>query len=157
MVKLIPLGYGSIGFPVFNFICLLFCSFIKKQYWPFFNLKKYHAISYVIYPRGIWVRISSTFSVRPTLLKPAYFTSTFLSQLYFDPNFISTFLSQLYFDLFGQTLLLPLYFNKKSRFDKRSKYRGRSKRVEVQKGGRRYENGRSTEKVKLIRTREYRS
>ena len=41
-----------------------------------------------------------------------------------------------HFDFFGKTLLRPkLYFstNKKSRFDKRSKYRGRSKEVEVQK------------------------
>ena len=68
-----------------------------------------------------------------------------------------------YFDFFGQTLLRPkLYFdlcfstNKKPRFDKRSKYRSRSKEFEVKRTkyrkGRRYDNGRSTEKVKLMRT-----
>mgnify|MGYP000124864948 CR=1 FL=1 len=80
------------------------------------------------------VRISSTFSVlRPfSYLRPV---------LYFDPPTLLR--PKPYFDLFGQTLLTtktllrPLYFdlcfstNKKSRFDKRSKYRGRSKRVEV--------------------------
>ena len=85
------------------------------------------------------VRISSTFFISsaftvlrpPTLVRP---------KLYFDLNFTSTFLAKLYFDLFGQTLLRPkLYYNlyvstnKKSRFDKRSKYRGRSKRVEVKR------------------------
>ena len=81
--------------------------------------------------------------------------------LYFDP---STLLGpKLYFDFFSQTLLRPkLYFdlyvltNKKSRVDKRSKYRTRSKRVEVKSSkyrkGRRYENGRSKEKVELMRT-----
>ena len=67
------------------------------------------------------------------------FTSTFLSQVYFDffcHNFTSTFLSQVYFDLFGQTLLRPkLNFstNKKSSFDKMSKYRGRSKEFKVKR------------------------
>ena len=47
---------------------------------------------------------------------------------------------RLYFDFFGQALLRPkvyfdLYFstNKKSRFDKRSKYRGRGKEGEVER------------------------
>jgi len=61
------------------------------------------------------VRISSTFSVlRPTDFLPL----------------------KPYFDFFDQTLLRPrLYFstNKKSRFDKMSKYRGRSKRVDVER------------------------
>ena len=64
-----------------------------------------------------WIRISSTFSVlRPTLLR------------LFSPNFTSTSLvrPKLYFDLYFST-------NKKSRFDKMSKYRGRSKDIEVQK------------------------
>ena len=69
----------------------------------------------------------------PTLLRPKlYFevnlTSTFLAKLYFDQNFTSTSLlrPKLYFDLYFST-------NKKSRFVKRSKYRGRSKRVEVKR------------------------
>ena len=68
--------------------------------------------------------------------------STHRPKLYFDLNLTSTFLTKLYFDLnFTLTSLLrqKLYFdlcfstNKKSRFNKSSKYRGRRKRVEVQR------------------------
>ena len=91
----------------------------------------------------IGVRISSTFSDRPTLLLPKiYFdlnlTSTFLSQLYFDLNFTSTLLSQLYFELnFTSTFSAKLYLDQNFTSTsllrpKLSKYRGRSKRVEVE-------------------------
>ena len=74
----------------------------------------------------IRVRISSTFSV----LRPFSYLRPFL---YFDPPTLLR--PKLYFDLYFST-------NKMPRFDKRSKYRN----------GRRYENGRSTEKVELMRT-----
>jgi len=71
----------------------------------------------------------------PTLLLPKLYFDLNLTST-FCHNFTSTFLSQLYFDLFDQTLLRPkLYFdlcfstNKKSRFDKRSR---RSTKFEVQ-------------------------
>jgi len=62
-----------------------------------------------------------------------------IHRLYFDLNLSSTFLAKLYFDLYFST-------SKKSRFEI-----GRSTKVEVERSkyrkGRRYENGRSTEKV----------
>ena len=118
--------------------------------------------------------------VSPKLYFDLNFTSTFLAKLYFGLNFSSTFLTKLYFGLnFTSTFLAKLYFglrlayfdlftstktvlrpvfstNKKPRFYKRSKYRSRSKADEVERSkyrkGRRYENGRSTEKVELMRT-----
>jgi len=79
--------------------------------------------------RGQRVRISSTYSI----LWPFSYIRPFL---YFDPPTLLR--PKPYFDFFGQTLVRPklyfdLYFstNKMSRFDKRSKYRGPSKRVEL--------------------------
>jgi len=81
--------------------------------------------------------------------------------LYFDPPTLLR--PKPYFNFFGQTLLRPklyygLYFsiNNNSRLDKRSKYASRSKEVEIERSkyrkGRRYENGRSTEKVELMQS-----
>ena len=76
-------------------------------------------------------------SVGFSVLRPTDFTST---KILLRPK--------LYFDLYFST-------NNKSRFEKRSKYRGRSKDGEVERSkyrkGRRYENGRSTEKVERMR------
>jgi len=77
-------------------------------------------------------------SVGFSVLRPTDFTST---KILLRPK--------LYFDLYFST-------NNKSRFEKRSKYRGRSKDGEVERSkyrkGRRYENGRSTEMIELMRT-----
>ena len=71
----------------------------------------------IVSPHLARVRISSTFSV----LRPFSYLRPFL---YFAPPTLLR--RKLYFDQYSST-------NKKSRFSKRSKYRGRSREVQVQK------------------------